>query len=90
MAHRARADRHPRDFSSKEGELPTISFDYFYTKAGEVSQEPDALLTLVMVDNKTGYLGCVPMNSKNQFDLATKRDHSFWSNFGLQQCAAEM
>ena len=54
---------------------PTISF---YTKAGESSQEPDALIALVLVDSKTGYLGCVPMNSKAQFDLATKEVIAFF------------
>ena len=82
VAHRARADRHPRDFSSKEGECPTVSFDYFFTKAGESSQAPDSLITLVMVDNKTGYLGCVPMNAKSQFDLATKEVIAFIQTLG--------
>eukprot|EP00435_Cladocopium_sp_Y103_P028418 s2167_g7.t1 len=77
VAHRARADRHAHDFSSKDGSCPTISFDYFYTKAGEQSQEPDALVALILVDSKTGYLGCVPMNSKGQFDLATKEIIAF-------------
>ena len=82
VAHRARADRHPHDFSSKEGSCPTVSFDYFYTKAGEDSQDPDALVALVLCDSKTGYLWCVPMNSKNQFDLATKEVIAFWQTLG--------
>ena len=82
VAHRARADRHPHDFSSKKGSCPTISFDYFYTKAGEDSQDPDALVALVLCDSKTGYLGCVPMNSKNQFDLATKEVIAFCQTLG--------
>ena len=82
VAHRARADRHPHDFSSKEGACPTISFDYFYTKVGESSQEPDALIALVLVDSKTGFFGCVPMNSKAQFDLATKEVIAFCQTLG--------
>ena len=82
VAHRARADRHPHDFSSKEGSCPTVSFDYFYTKAGEDSQDPDALVALVLCDSKTGYLGCVPMNRKNQFDLATKEVIAFCQTLG--------
>jgi hypothetical protein len=35
-----------------------------------------------MVDSKTGYLGCVPMNSKNQFDLATKEIIAFCQTLG--------
>ena len=72
VAHRAGADKHVHDFSSMEGS----------TKAGEASQEPDALVALVMVDSKTGYLGCVPMNSKAQFDLATKEVIAFCQTLG--------
>ena len=35
-----------------------------------------------MVDSKTGYLGCVPMNSKAQFDLATKEVTAFCQTLG--------
>ena len=63
-------------------QCPTISFDYFYTKAGEPSQEPDALITLVMVGNKTGFWGCVPVNSKSRFDLATKEVIAFAQTLG--------
>ena len=35
-----------------------------------------------MVDNKTGYLGCVPMNAKSQFDLATKEVIAFIQTLG--------
>lgn len=77
MAHRARSDRHPRDFSSKEGSIPTISFDHFFTKAGESSTDTDAVISLVLVDSRTGFLGCMPMNGKAQFDLATKEVIAF-------------
>ena len=33
VAFRARADRHMRDDSTHAGAVPTISFDFFYTKA---------------------------------------------------------
>ena len=81
-ARRARADRHPRDFSSKEGSVPAISFDYFFTKAGEDSQDPDALISLVLVDGTTGFLGCVPMSSKAQPDLAPKGIIAFCPTLG--------
>eukprot|EP00435_Cladocopium_sp_Y103_P022455 s491_g5.t1 len=85
VAHRARADRHAHDFSSKDGSCPTISFDYFYTKAGEQRQDPDALVALILVDSKTGYLGCVPMSSKAQFDLATKEIIAFCQTLGYNK-----
>lgn len=82
VAHRARADRHPKNNSSKEGSIPTISFDYFVTKAGESSADPDSVISLVLVDSKTGFLGCVPMNSKAQFVLATKEVIVFCQTLG--------
>lgn len=85
IANRARADKHPRDFSSRDGSCPTISFDYCYTKAGESTRDADALLALVLVDSKTGYLGCVPLNSKAQVDLATKEIIAFCQTLGYSQ-----
>jgi len=74
----ARSDRRPRDFSSKEGSIPAIFCDYFFTKAGESSIDRDAVISLALVDSRTGFLGCVPMNGKAQFDLATKGDRPCW------------
>ena len=39
-------------------------------------------LRWVLCDSKIGYLGCVPMNSKNQFDLATKEVIAFCQTLG--------
>ena len=47
LAHRARADRHERSGESHAGAVPTISFDYFFTKSdgqAGVSGSPDTLL----------------------------------------------
>ena len=38
-----------------------ISFDFFYTKAGESVKDEETLVAMVMIDNKTGYLGVVPL-----------------------------
>ena len=35
-----------------------------------------------MIDNKTGYLGVVPLSSKSQFDLLTKELIAFTSTLG--------
>ena len=59
-----------------------ISFDFFYTKAGENVKEEETLVAMVMIDKKTGYLGVVPLNSKAQFDLLTKELIAFTSTLG--------
>ena len=52
MAHRARADRHERTGEAHAGEVPTVSFDYVFTKsdglAGE-DGEPDTITALVVL-----------------------------------------
>ena len=54
VAHRARQDRHVRDGSVKDGGIPTVSFDFAYTKAvgpgGDV-QNTDTVVALIMVDS---------------------------------------
>ena len=37
------------------------------------------------MDSKTGYLGCVPLSSKAQVDLATKEIIAFWQTLGYNQ-----
>ena len=49
------------------------------------STDPDSVIALVMVDSKTGFLGCVPMNSKAQFDLATKELIAFCQTLGYNE-----
>ena len=82
VAHRARADAHHRDGMASEGDCPVISFDFFYTKAGENVKEEETLVAMVMIDNKTGYLGVVPLSFKAQFDLLTKELIAFTSALG--------
>ena len=82
VAHRARADANHRDGMVSEGDCPVISFDFFYTKAGENVKEEETLVAMVMIDNKTGYLGVVPLSSKAQFDLLTKELIAFTSTLG--------
>ena len=82
VAHRARADAHHRDGMASEGDCPVISFDFFYTKAGESVKDEETLVAMVMIDNKTGYLGVVPLSSKAQFDLLTKELIAFTSFLG--------
>jgi hypothetical protein len=67
---------------ASEGDCPVISFDFFYTKAGESVKDEETLVAMVMIDNKTGYLGVVPLSSKSQFDLLTKELIAFTSTLG--------
>ena len=48
-------------------------FGPFLHEVGESSTDPDAVISLALVDSRTSFLGCVPMNGKAQFDLQQKR-----------------
>ena len=75
VAHRSRQDRQARDGSVKRGEIPTVSFDFAYTRAlaadGTV-QNTEQVIALIMVDSQTNYTGCVPVKAKSQFDLMVR------------------
>ena len=45
----------------------------------------DSLIAMAMVDNKAGYLGVVPLNSKAQFDLLAKVLVAFCSTLGYNE-----
>ena len=66
-----RAHRHERTGESHEGSIPTISFDFFYTKADgqeELTEEtPDSVLSLIIVCSVTGFISCVPLQSINSW-----------------------
>eukprot|EP00435_Cladocopium_sp_Y103_P060151 s367_g21.t3 len=72
IAFRARQDAHRSDGSVKSSGIPTISFDFAYTKAvgpgGDV-QATDSVAALVLVDSVTNFTGCVPISKENDFDL---------------------
>lgn len=75
VAFRARQDRRIRDDSSKVDATPTISFDYCYTKAAPSdvdAAQVNSTLVLVMADSSTGYLGCVPVQSKDQYQILVR------------------
>ena len=56
---------------------PNIFFWPFLHEVGESSTDPDAVISLALVDSRTSFLGCEPMNGKAQFDLATKEVIAF-------------
>ena len=67
VAFRARPDRHQRDGSVKDSGIPTVSFDFAYTKAvepGGQAQETSAVIALVLVDSSTNFTGCMPISKK--------------------------
>ena len=89
VMHRARQDRHVRDGSVKDRGVPTVSFDFAYTKAVEPAQpgqEVDAVAALVMVDSSTNYIACVPIRAKNQFDLMVREILQFTQYLGHAEC----
>jgi hypothetical protein len=59
LSQRARPDRHERTGESHAGVVPTVSFDFFYTKAdGEEEpgeNTPDTVLSLILVCSATGF-----------------------------------
>ena len=77
VAHRARPNRHENKGESHAGEIPTVSFDFFYTKAdGEApdgaDDVADSILSLIIVCSHTGFTACVPLQSKNQMDVMNR------------------
>ena len=89
VMHRARQDRHIRDGSVKDGGIPTVSFDFAYTKAVDPArpgQEVEAVAALVMIDSSTNYISCVPIRAKNQFDLMVREILQFTQYLGHAEC----
>lgn len=85
VAHRARPDRHERNDLSKESSIPTISFDFCYTKAlgdGEAERDVNAAMWMVMADSHSGYLGCCSLKGKSQIKLATHELMAFTQSLG--------
>ena len=85
VSHRARPDRHERNDLSKEASIPTISFDFCYTKAlgeGEAERDVNAAMWMVMADSHSGYLGCCPLKGKSQVKLATHELMAFTQSLG--------
>ena len=88
MSHRARADRHERTGESHSGPVPTISFDYFYTKSDGKSaqeEEPDTITALVVVDSHTGFVSCIPLEKKSQLDHANREIIKFIQMLGCSE-----
>ena len=97
IAHRARQDMHQRDGSSRASGVPTISFDFAYTKAsveGQQVKEVESLCTLVMVDSSTAYFGCIPVANKNQFAMMVREVLNFTQVLGhsevIYRCDKEL
>ena len=89
VAHRSRPDRHKRDGQVKESGVPTVSFDFAYTKAvapGGNAQDTDQVIALVLVDSMTNYTGCVPISKKNDFDLMVREILQFTQVLGHSEC----
>ena len=53
-----------------------MSFDFFFTKADGAEQltdeTPDTVLGLIKVCSQTGFVGCVPLEGKNQLDVMNR------------------
>lgn len=85
VAHRSRQDTQARDGSVKRGEIPTVSFDFAYTRAEAADgtvQNTDQVIALIMVDSQTNYTGWVPVKAKSQFDLMVREILQFTQVLG--------
>ena len=89
ISHRSRPDRHKRDGSVKDSGIPTVSFDFAYTKAVEPGgnvAKTDTVIALILVDSSTNYTGCVPIRGKNDFDVMVREIIQFTHVLGHSEC----
>ena len=85
VAYRARSDRHERTGASQRSSVPSVSFDFCYTKCvpgGKDSKEIDSITALIMVDSASGYIQAVPLRNKNQWNLMVHELLSFTGLLG--------
>jgi hypothetical protein len=75
LSHRALADKHERTGESHAGSVPTISFDYFFTKSDGAAAregEADSITSLIAVDSHTTFVTAIPLEGKSQLDHANR------------------
>ena len=68
VARRARPDRHERSDLPKGSSIPTVSFDFCFTKSldeGDKEADVSSSTWLVMTDSHSGYLGRCPLRGKS-------------------------
>ena len=88
LAHRARSDKHERSGESHSGPVPTISFDFFFTKSDgkdAKGDEPNKITSLIVVDSHTSFVACVPLEGKAQLDHANREVIKFVQMLGWIQ-----
>jgi hypothetical protein len=91
LMHRARPNRHERTGESHGGSIPTISFDFFYTRL-MVRRSPQKkflmVLRLIIVCSATGVISCVPLQSKNHLDHMNRELVQLIQRLGHSFCVA--
>ena len=73
----------------KDSGIPTVSFDFAYTKAvepGGQAQQTSTVIALVLVDSSTNFTGCVPISKKNDFDVMVREIIQFSQTLGHGEC----
>ena len=88
LAHRARSDKHERSGESHSGPVPTISFDFFFTKSDgkdAKGDEPNKITSLIVVDSHTSFVACVPLEGKAQLDHANREVIKFVQMLGYSE-----
>ena len=91
LMHRARPNRHERTGESHGGSIPTISFEFFYTRL-MVRRSPQKkflmVLSLIIVCSATGFISCVPLQSKNHLDHMNRELVQLIQRLGHSFCVA--
>ena len=65
--------------------VPTISFDFFYSKSdGTAGREgdKDAIVSLIVVCSHTNFVACIPLEKKSQLDHANREVIKFVQMLG--------
>ena len=65
---------------SHAGSIPTISFDYFFTKSDRQGQEcdPNTITALIVVDSHTNFVTYIPLEKKVQLDHVNREIINAW------------
>ena len=92
LKHRARPDQHRRSGTSHDTPVPVVSMDFAVTKKKdgldpnpEGAADDKGALWLVLTDRHTGYLGCIPIQSKGQLHYMTHEVLSFVQGLGYSE-----
>ena len=90
VAFRARPGRHQRDGSVKDSGIPTVSFDFAYTKAVEPGGQAQGTSTIIALIGACGFINQLHRLrahfQKNDFDVMVSEMIQFSQTLGHGEC----